>query len=323
MRRCPLAIKTRSKALSQGSEKRLTTTVHQCRGGPFLPVSQVPNGFKGRDFRFSNQWGTCVVRDSFLTQTHYNIIDAIFDNSKLTKSAPDGQILVAFSPYEVLAAIGHKHKTHHNWLDERLEDLRKVRVNIEINGLKITGGIVRKHAKSLLDNEDAQRRGGFAETAKYWYVVFESEYSRFFLHDVKVHYQALLTEIFRLKHGVTQALVRFCLSHDQVNMALDDVLLAIGAFAKIRPENEDNPEEITIATPLRTQQRIRKSVKDEVEVLKRDFGIGIRQMADGQEGVFYKKHPKVWFESQKKPLISGHCAIRAQKNEIGEGRAMV
>lgn len=318
-----MAIKTRSKALSQGSEKRLATTVNQCRGGPFLPVSQVPNGFKGRDFRFENQWGTCVVRDCFLTQTHNNILDAIFDKSKLKKVAPDGQILVVFSPYEILCAVGHKYKTHHNWLDERLEDLRKVRVNTEINGLKITGGIVRKHAKSLMDNEDAQRRGGFAENAKFWYVIFESEYSRFFLHDVKVHYQALLPEIFRLKNGVTQAVVRFCLSHDQVNMALDDILLARGAFDRLMPEDEPEPGRITIVTPVRTQQQIRKDIRDEAVALKSDFGIEIRKMGDGQEGIFYKKHPKVWFESPEKTVLPSQFAIRSPKNEIGEGGAMV
>lgn len=311
-------MKTRSK---EYSENLLTTTVNQCRGGPFLPVSQVPSGFKGRTFNFSNQWGKCIVRDCLLTQTHQNILDAIFDNSKLTKVAPDGQILVVFSPYEILSAIGHKHKTNYKWLDERLDDLRKTRVDIEINGVLITGGIVRKHAKSRMDNEEAQRRGGIAKNAKYWGVAFESEYSRFFLHDMKLHYQALLTEIFRLKHGVTQALVRFCFSHDQVNMALDDVLLALGAFDYL--EDEPEPGLIMIVTPVRTQRQIRKNIRDEAGALGRDFGIEIRKMADGREGVFYKKHPKVWFDSPEKPVLSGQFAVRAPENQTGQGAAMV
>jgi len=313
-------MKTRSK---ESSEKKLTTTVNQCRGGPFLPVSQVPSGFKGRTFNFSNQWGMCVVRDCFLTQTHQDIIDAIFANSKLIRTAPDGQILVVFSPYAILAAIGHKHKTHYKWLDDRLEDLRKTRVDMEINGLRITGGIVRKHAKSLLDNEDAQRRGGIAKDAKFWYVLFESEYSRFFLHDVKLHYEALLTEIFRLKNGVTKALVRFCLSHDQVNMALDDVLLAIGAFDSLRSEDEPDPDWITIVTPVRTRRHIVKQVRDEIEALEKDFGIELRKTADGREGVFYQKHPKVWFESPEKPIPPSLTVIEAQKSETGQGAATV
>ena len=309
-----MGIRIRLRESSQLFEKQLTTTVNQCRGGPFLPVSQVSSSFKGRTFNFSNQWGKCTVRDCFLTQTHQNILDAIFDNSKLTKVAPDGQILVTFSPYEILSAIEHKHKTHYKWLDERLEDLRKVRVDIEINGLKITGGIVRKHAKSLLDNENAQRRGGIAKNAKFWYVLFESEYSRFFLHDVKLHYQALLTEIFRLKHGVTQALVRFCLSHDHVNMALDDILLAIGAFDCLRPEDEPEPGRVTIVTPVRTQRQIRKNIRDESEALKRDFGIAIRKMGDGREGVFYQKHPKVRFDSPENLVLPGQFAVCAPDN---------
>ena len=315
-----MAIKTRSQ---ESSENSLTMTVNQCRGGPFLPVSQVPKGFKGRTFNFSNQWGKCMVRDCFLTQTHQNILDAIFDNSRLTKVAPDGQILVVFSPYEILSSIGHKRKRNHKWLDDRLEDLRKTRVDIEVNGVPVTGGIVRKHAKSRMDNEEAQRRGGIAKNAKYWAVIFESEYSRFFLHDVKLHYQALLPEIFRLKHGVTQALVRFCLSHDRVNMALDDVLLALGAFDCIKPEDKPEPGLITIVTPVRTQRQIRKNIRDESEALKRDFGIEIRKMEDGWEGVFYKKHPKVRFESPAKPAITFHPVIESSENQTGQGVAMV
>ena len=279
-----------------------------------MPVSQVPSGFKGRTFNFSNQWGKCIVRDCLLTQTHQNILDAIFKSSKLTKVAPDGQILVVFSPYEILSAIGHKSKRNHKWLDDRLDDLRKTRVDIEINGVLITGGIVRKHAKSRMDNEEAQRRGGIAKNAKYWGVAFESEYSRFFFHDMKLHYQALLTEIFRLKHGVTQALVRFCLSHDRVNMALDDVLLALGAFDCVKPEDEPEPGRVTIVTPVRTQRRIRKYIRDEEEALKRDFGIELRKMAEGREGVFYLKHPKIRFESPEKPVLSGQLAVRAPED---------
>ena len=309
-----MAIKIRSR---ESSENPLTTTVNQCRGGPFLPVSRVPKGFKGRDFNFSNQWGKCIVRECFLTQTHQNILDVIFDKSKLVKVAPDGQIAVVFSPYEILSALKHKYKTNYKWLNDRLDDLRKTRIEIEVNGVSITGGVVRKHAKSLLDNADAQRRRGFAENAKYWGVIFESEYSRFFIHDVKLHYQALLSELFRLKHGVTQAVVRFCLSHDQVNMALNDILLAVRAFDRLKPEDEPEQGQVTLVTPLRTQQQIRKNIREEAEALKRDFGIEIKKMAKGREGVFYRKHPKVWFESQKKPAIAAHPVINAQNNDTG------
>jgi len=314
-----VAIKTHSRGSSQHSDKRLSMTVNQCRRGPFLPVSRVPLGFKGHIFNFSNQWGKCIVRNCSLTQTHQNIIDAIFDKSKLTKIAPDGQILLVFSPYDILSAIGHHHKNNHSWLEEKLEDLRNAKVDTEINGMRLRSGILRKHAKSLLDNEDAQRKGGIAADVKYWYILFESEYSLFFLHDMKVHYRELLAEIFRLKHGVTQALVRFCLSHDRVNMALDDVLLALGAFDYL--EDEPEPGLITIVTPVRTQRQIRKNIRDEAGALGRDFGIELRKMEDGREGVFYLKHPKVRFESPDKIAVSMPPVIEALENESEQGVA--
>ena len=318
-----MAIKTRLRESSRHSENPLApTTVSQCRRGPFLPLSQVPKGFKGRDFAFDNQWGKCTVRKCALTQTHQNIIDLIRTNAILTKTAPDGQVLVVFSPYVVLRALEDK-GTNHSWLNKKIEELETVRIDTEVKGWKITSGIVRKHARSLIDNEAAQNRGGIAKDAKYWYVIFESEYSRFFLNDIGLHYEALLSEIIRLKHGVTQAVVRFCLSHDLVNMALDDALLGLNAFDCVKPEDEPKPGQVTLVTPIRTQRQIRKNIRDEAESLKRDFGIEIRKMGDGREGVFYKKHPKVWFDSPEKPVLPSSPVIDAPENEAGQGAAMV
>ena len=41
----------------------------------------------------------------------------------------------------------------------------------------------------------------------------------------------------------------------------------------------------------RTRRYVAKKVRDEAEVLKRGFGIEIRKMEDGREGIFYRKHP--------------------------------
>ena len=301
-----MAIRTHSRGSFPKS--LATTTVHQCRGGPFLPVGQVPAGFKGRDLVFENRWGRCTVRKCALTQTHQDIIDVIRKNAVLTKTAPDGQILAVFSPYTVLKDLGDK-GTNHSWLNKKIEELETVRIDTEVRGWRITSGIVRKHAKSLLDNEEAQRRGGIAEDAKYWYVIFEAEYCNFFLFDVKLHYQELLPEIVGLKKAIAKALVRFCLSHDQINMALADILISLGAI-------KDN-------TPARTRQRITKHVRDEAEALERDFGIQIRKMEDGQEGIFYRKHPKVGFESPEKIAISRSPVIDAPENVSGQGAATV
>ena len=82
--------------------------------------------------------------------------------------------------------------TNYSWLNKKIEELETVRIYTEVKGWKITSGIVRKHARSLIDNEAAHNRGGYAKDAKYWYVIFETEYSRFFFHDMRVHYEALL-----------------------------------------------------------------------------------------------------------------------------------
>ena len=106
-------------------------------------------------------------------------------------------------------------------------------------------------------------------------------------------------------------------------MALDDVLLAIGSFDRLRPEDEPDPDWITIVTPARTRRHIVQQIREEAVALKRDFGIELRKMADGREGVFYQKHPKVWFESPEKPIPPSFMVIEAQESETGQGAAMV
>lgn len=274
---------------SKGLRPVATTTRHQCRGGPFLPVSQVPNGYRGEDIVLDNRWARCTIRKCALTQTHQNVIDALFLHARVLKTAKDGQILIVYSVYEVLKALGHKHPNGHgSWLSQKLEELHDTRVDLETKDFRITSGIVRKHAKSLVDNDAAQRRGGIAKGAKLNYVIFESEYAKFFRLDLRIHYAALIPRILALRHAVTQALVRFCLSHDSVNMAMREILSALGA--------------IDHDTTARWAREILARIRSESEVLERDFGIKIRPMENGQEGVFYRKHPEVWFESPEKSL---------------------
>jgi len=271
----------------QTSKPPSTTTARQCRGGVFLPFSKLPKGKPDETIVVTeNQWGKVTLKRCRLTQTHQNILEAILVNAEKLQEATDGRIGVRYSPGKVLRYLGIKTNNYH-WLYDQLDDMHSTIIEIETREWRAKGSMIymTHESKSGMGRMIPGKEIGTRTEARYQTVIFHPFFKHLRMVDAAVHYQALLPEILSLKHAVTQALVRHCLVGDRVNMALVDLLTALGA---IREE-----------TPTRNRQRISRQVRDEAEALKRDFGIEIRKMEDGREGVFYRKHHKVWFESPK------------------------
>ena len=270
----------------RASETLPSTTARQCRGGVFLPFSKFRNKEPDKTIIVTeNQWGKVTLKRCRLTQTHQNILEAILANADEIREAPDGRIGVRYSPGKVLKYLGVK-TNNYSWLYDQLDDMLTTIIEIETTEWRAKGSMLYiAHDSKAGMGRMIPGKDGRRTEARFQTVIFHQFFKRLRLVDAAVHYQTLLPEILKLKHAVTQALVRFCLSHDQVNMGLADILTALGA---IREE-----------TPLRTRQHISKQVRDEEGALDRDFGISIRKMEDGRKGVFYKKHPKVWFEPPK------------------------
>lgn len=291
-----------------------TTTSRQCRGGVFLPFSKLPKREPDATIVVTeNQWGRVTLIRCRLTQTHQNILEAILVNAEEIREAPDGRIGVRYSPGKVLKFLGIR-TNNYNWLYDQLDDLWSTGIEIETKEWRARGSMLyMAHESKAGMGRMIPGKDGSRTEARFQTVIFHPFFKHLRMVDAAVHYQALLPEILKLRHAVTQALVRFCLTHDQVNMVLVDILTALGA---IREE-----------TPLRTRQHISKQVRDEAEALERDFGIVIRKMEDGREGVFYKKHPKVWFESPKPlpeptlPEIEAEepCSTR-ERHDMGPNR---
>lgn len=270
----------------QTSKPPATTSARECRGGVFLPFSKLPKGKPDETIIVTeNQWGKVTLKRCRLTQTHQNILEAILVNSEKLQEAPDGRIGVRYSPGKILRYLGLK-TNNYDWLYDQLDDMHSTIIEIETRKWRAKGSMIYMTHESksgmgrMIPGKDGQRAEAHFQT-----VIFHPFFKHLRMVSAAVHYQALIPKIFCLKHAVTQALVRFCLSHNQVNMALIDLLTALGA---IRDEMHE-----------RSRQRIIKYIRDEREALKRDFGIVIQKMEDGREGVFYRKHPKVWFESPK------------------------
>ncbi len=305
-----MAIKTRSQ--TGVKQTTATTTVHQCRGGLFLPVKGFSRHFSGIDKPFENQWGRITLKKCRLTQTHQNILESIIVSAEQVRKLSDGRIAFLYSPARILRFMGVSSKNH-AWLYDKLSDLLTTEIEIEAATFRASGTILFEKAESKVAIPGRSLPSGKGDGARieprYQLVVFHPFFSRLFDVDVALHYQRLLPDILELKHSVTQAVVRFCLSHDVLNMALDDVLAALGAISHVTPE--------------RTRRRIVKHIRDEAETLKKNFGIDIRKMEDGQHGIFYRKHPKVWFKSPGEPVMVESPAIDVLAGEEGQRRTVM
>lgn len=257
------------------------TTVMQGRVPIFWPTKKLPRSTTVCNLLIENDWGRAAIQNCKLTQVHRNLLDLMFAHHHGIWFYGDGAVGLLVDLYEIQTFLQIE-ETNYTWLRKKLEDLRKTTFITETKDWIVYGGIVRKHSYG---NADADHTANKFGKNKFYYVVFEAEFMKFFKVDTNIHYNSTIVDkIVRLKYAPTQALVRFCLTHRQVNAKLASVLAKIGVF---RPESHDDQK-----------SRIRKQIFEESETLINDFGIDIRPMKDSKElGIFYNQHKDVWFEN--------------------------
>ena len=140
------------------------------------------------------------------------------------------------------------------------------------------------HRWSKIPNEKARKRGGFnfVKESFLYGVIFERGFAKFFDIETNINYLRKLDDIVSLKHGINQSLVRFCLSHNKLNMDLKEVLLSLGLDGDISKSN---------------QKKIYRNINEEREYMKEKFSIEIKKASSGDNTVFYKKLNDVYFSN--------------------------
>ena len=264
---------------TMNTNKRAVSTRLQSRTAMFLPVQQISKNFASCDIVVTNEYGTITLRECKLTQVHRNIIDVIFSSYEPIRF-DDGSVAFSFSKYDLLKSLGHSARRNTKWLENKFEEMRKASVVLEANqsGRTTTGyqGVVREHQETRFKSSQGTPLYG---------VVFSSNFMKMFDIDLTVHSAKLTPKILGLEHAVTQAFVRACISHRQINRDLDEILVSIGV-------NHDSVSD-------RAYRKNRKSVLDEMEALESEFGIIIKPMQKDSNkwGVFYAQHKDVWFSN--------------------------
>lgn len=228
------------------------------------------------DWHVKTKWGTAFVTGD-ITQIHRGILDAIFAHAIDSKVLNTGAIEILFDPF-VITKVTHSSRDY-QWLAGRdnsiFRDMQVAIVEIvEKNGNRHVGGIISEWRES---KRHASMPGGVLTGDRALLAVtISAAWMRLYNSTLTVDYRDLIPAISSLKSGVLQALVRFCLTHRNMNMQLDDILGYIGAVDETTQE--------------RTIQRVIKAVC-EADLSK--FGIQVKNRI-----VFYKQHASVRFKNR-------------------------
>ena len=258
-----------------------TGTAHQVRVPLFLPVNQVRSSTgknvktENKDeWKYESQHGLVTVRHHRLTQAHRNIVEVILTHYKPAFIHSDGSWEFHFTLYDLQKNLKKTSKTNNHWVRTKLDELQGVQLVVEP-----TGGKPFKRITCSVLNDHSVTSSSTGRTGEHMHAVtFNRHYMRFFDVDTHLHTEKLTDDIIALHNATVQALVRYCLSHNALNMKLNQVLNNIGISEKFLPAS----------TVTRTRKKVFE-MKPQLE----HFGIHIDD--EKPHVVSYKKHSDVWF----------------------------
>jgi hypothetical protein len=271
------------------------SSISQCRSDIFFaPYIKLPGRLRGIKFNQDVEIsGKRVIIERFftlLTQKHRDILIASLLSCEKNAFKQDGSFALLFSLRQVLKKLGiNEH--HQLWLTEKLKELRFAPFTVidpEDRKKQYPFTILSELKPSKVLNKNVD--GGFMkDKIYYYYAAISKEFIEFMHCDIQIYTNNhILESIIKLKNAETKSLAWYCLSQNKLNKNLEDVLRELGVFSN--------------RASKQTKRFKLNNIKEECKNLKDEFGIEIKQMANKQLGVFYKKHKSVYFSNHKKEI---------------------
>ncbi|CQR44898.1 conserved hypothetical protein [Thiomonas sp. CB3] len=196
----------------------------------------------------ATSWGEATITGR-LGQPHRDVLDASRMVAEREVEDAEGRRHLLVDSARLRAALGWN-AINYSQISERLEDLRlaSVRLTIPSKGIRVNGGVVSEYIDSFLahkpqrssrvihllrrpttsqDPPQQQVTGGGM-----WRISFSLPWSVLLNSDLETTYPLGL--ILGLRHGVSQALARFCWTHRSVNEPLAGLLGRLGSRGRLR-----------------------------------------------------------------------------------------
>lgn len=293
--------------------------IDMARSGIFYPALRLSKKIKRViPTSIENNWYK-ITFDQIMDQTDFNLISAIFTISRQQVPNADGSMAFFFSMYDLHKLLNIQSKNNHNWIKDKLMELRKINIVIKPKtgqGYRVTG-IIRKFDyldPNVLANESKDIRDKFTISHDkrklfgkntLFYVTFESEFIRMVYSNINVYCDKLMNEIFKIKSGTLQAIIKFLLTNKSIQISLDRLLHAIG----IRTIDETEQVQGYIYTSIQRYKHIKSEVRNQKEMLKEKFGIEITD----NDLVKYNQTSDVWHSKVEIPELVVHPKKTEQK----------
>jgi hypothetical protein len=198
--------------LMERPEPLPTSTVSQARLQVFEPTRFPTHGVRQVS---TDAWGSATIRGK-LGQGHADFVEAVLHHANYWEELDSGQLFVEVDPYRVRVSMGGGKEFSHRGMWNLARDLCAATLELDIkrNGLRVMGSII-NHVEGPAKATDtlASARGARGARESWQLkVTFSAAYVRLLAGDFRRDYDP--EPIARLKHGVTQAIVRHCKTHE-------------------------------------------------------------------------------------------------------------
>lgn len=250
----------------------LNFTITECRIPIFAPLSKanttsdIAQKFsKNKGIRdIETQWGRVFIRGRvLLTQIHRDILDCILLSAKkVSYSNIDGSIQVVFSARSVLRYCDKK-GANINWLISMIEQIRDTTIKIKKDRIHFDFNILRRIV--------------YSEELNSFYLEFDPTYIAFYQTEMTICHKNIIPILLRLESAVLKSMIRFLISHTNINISLENILVAIDY--QIQQGQE------------RKLQRIKQEILGHIGLLE-------------EIGISYNKKTRIFAYKQKQIFIS-------------------
>lgn len=195
------------------------TTVNQSRI-PIFSATRRPLPVVA--YEASSPWGEAIITGR-LGQTHRDLLEVACQTAIDSKEDKEGRIMLLLDMAAIRRGMGHQYNTQH--ILELARDLRAAEVALRVKKPEIQiqtnyrirdyGGIIDEI--TVIEKLDLTRKDGTYEMddAHPWRITFGRSWSYLMKNDLPVFYRHLAI-ITTMRHGVSQALARWAISHRSV-----------------------------------------------------------------------------------------------------------
>ena len=274
-----------SKIVNKKKQNLIPTVASICRSSFFLPSIKNTKKIRDRNFlvKIKNMDYRVKELGDSLTEFHNDIFEAIIICKKQYRMTKKG--------FEMLYSLHDIYKTLNKRITvgkikNKIQELRATTYFIEDpqDDFKYFDFNILSESK-LSEIKYSDGKGMMKGKENYYYIaIIDKKYLDLTEFDLKIIINKdLLKKIINLKSGTIKHLVRYCLSHNQLNKDLEDILFEIGV--------------INDKTLKQYRYEYKKEILNNKEILLDDFRIEIKKMKNGRYGVFYKKTKDVYFRN--------------------------